>query len=208
MKRGKDMLDFTGYMKSMGARTLYVFDIDDTLFKTNALIHVRDASGKIVQSLGNQTYNTHKLLPGQTYDLSDFRQADRFEMTSKPIVRMLDRVKGYQKNVKDLNSKIIFVTARSDLDDKEKFLSVFRKFGIDIDNIHIYRVGNDNGPESTGEKKAKVVRGYLSSGEYDTAYMFDDNLGNLDAFKDLGSDFPDISFFACQAFQDGSIKHA
>ena len=39
--------------------SLHIFDIDDTLFHTNAKIDVLDPMGNSVQSLTNQEYNNH-----------------------------------------------------------------------------------------------------------------------------------------------------
>ena len=41
---------------------LHVFDIDDTLFHTNAKVKVVDHHGKVVQKLSNSEFNDHKLL--------------------------------------------------------------------------------------------------------------------------------------------------
>jgi len=197
------MIPFSQFLKN---NTLYVFDMDDTLFSTNTLVHVRDSSGKIVKSLNSAEFATHKLLPGQSYDSSEFEKADEFEMTSKPIVPMLARMKLFQTFSDATDSDITIVTGRADLDDKEKFLNVFRRLGIDIDKIHVYRVGNDRGPESIAVKKCKVIRRLLNSHKYKHAFMYDDSLNNLNEFKNLNKEFPDISFSAYQAFHDGTVK--
>jgi predicted ribosome quality control (RQC) complex YloA/Tae2 family protein len=201
------MLTLRKYLQEESDHTLYVFDIDDTLFRTYAKIHVLDANGKIVRSLDNQEYNSYKVLPGQTLKFDEFRDSEKFDMTSRPITKMLDKVKFLQKQIEGTSSKIIFVTAREDFDDKEKFLNAFRKRKIDIDKIHVYRTGNDHGPESKGEKKAKVIRKYLQSGDFTKAEMYDDHLENLEAFKDLQREFPDVSFEAYQVFHDGSTRN-
>jgi hypothetical protein len=201
------ILTLNKYLLEESDHTLYIFDIDDTLFRTYAKIHVLDANGKIVRSLNNQEYNTYKVLPGQTLKFDEFRDSEKFDMTSRPITKMLNKVKFLQKQIAGTKSKIIFVTAREDFDNKEKFLNAFRKRKIDIDQIHVYRTGNDHGPESKGEKKAKVIRMYLSSGDFTKTEMYDDNMENLEAFKDLQREFPDISFEAFQVFHDGSTNN-
>jgi len=201
------ILTLNKYLLEESDHTLYIFDIDDTLFRTYAKIHVLDANGKIVRSLNNQEYNTYKVLPGQTLKFDEFRDSEKFDMTSRPITKMLNKVKFLQKQIAGTKSKIIFVTAREDFDDKEKFLNAFRKRKIDIDQIHVYRTGNDHGPESKGEKKAKVIRMYLSSGDFMKTEMYDDNMENLEAFKSLQREFPDISFEAFQVFHDGSTNN-
>lgn len=198
MKEEK-MISFKEFLKN---NTLYVFDMDDTLFSTNTLIHIRDSSGKIVKSINSAEFTTHKLLPGQSYDTSEFEKADQFEMTSKPIIPMLARMKLFQATDND----IVIVTGRADFDDKEKFLNVFRKLGIDIDRIHVYRVGNDHGPENIAVKKCKVIRRLLDTHKYNHVVMYDDSLDNLNEFKNLNKEFTNISFNAYQAFHDGTVK--
>ena len=93
------MISFKEFLKN---NTLYVFDMDDTLFSTNTLIHIRDSSGRIVKSITSAEFTTHKLLPGQSYDTSEFEKADQFEMTSKPIIPMLARMKLFQATDNDI----------------------------------------------------------------------------------------------------------
>jgi predicted ribosome quality control (RQC) complex YloA/Tae2 family protein len=197
--------DFRKFVEETLGNTLFIFDIDDTLFKTHARVFVKDSNGKIVDYLNSADYTSHKLLPGQSYEFSEFENSRIFDMTSRPITRIIDKVRNLQKTIPN-TSDIIFITARSDFDDKEKFLNVFRKRNIDIDKIHIYRVGNDPGPESNAVKKAKVVRNYLGGKRYDNVLMFDDNKENLEEFKNIQKDYPYISFTAYQVFHDGSTK--
>ena len=200
------MKSFREFEQDSLDHTLFIFDIDDTLFKTNARVFVKDPSGKVIDRLNNQDFNTHKLLPGQSYEFSEFVDSTMFDMTSRPIKAMLDMVKHLQKNIEGTGSLITFITGRSDFDDKEKFLNVFRKRNIDIDKIHVHRVGNDPGPETLAVKKAKVTTMYLATGKYKTAEMYDDNKENLEEFKSLQSSFPDVSFSAFQVFHNGTCK--
>mgnify|MGYP003342647669 CR=1 FL=1 len=202
------MLQFSQFVAESHLDTLYVFDIDDTLFRTNILVHIRDANGRIVKSLNTQEFNQYKLQPSQRYDFSDFRDADKFERTSKPIIPMIVRLRILQKDIENTNSKIVMITGRSDFDDKDKFLDVFRRLGVDIDKIHIYRAGNLSVPESIADKKAAIVKTLLNTEKnYRHAVMYDDNIDNLETFKKLGSEFPDVSFTSYQAFHDGSLNH-
>ena len=200
------MKSFIEFEKDSLDNTLFIFDIDDTLFKTNARVFVKDPSGKVIDRLSNQDFNTHTLLPGQSYEFSEFENANMFDMTSRPIKAMLDKVKHLQKKIEGTGSLITFITGRSDFDDKEKFLNVFRKRKIDIDKIHVHRVGNDRGPETLAVKKAKVTTMYLATGKYKTAEMYDDSKENLEEFKSLQSSFPDVSFSAFQVFHNGTSK--
>lgn len=69
---------------------LTVFDIDETLFQTQALIHVKK-DGKTIRKLTNQEYNEYKLQPGEEFDYGEFRNAKVFAETSIPIWSMIKK---------------------------------------------------------------------------------------------------------------------
>lgn len=204
------MLTFLQYLaeeQEASGGSLHVFDIDETLFHTDARIHVRDKHGNIVRSLTNQEYNTHVLPPEHHYDYSEFKEADRFERTSHPVHKMIAKVKAIQKQIANKpQHRIIFATARADFDDRDKFLDVFRSRGIDIDKIHVHRVGNDPGPESPAEKKVKVVRDYINRDGYRKVRMYDDSTANLRAFNKMKREYPDVQFTSHHVQPSGTTR--
>jgi len=187
---------------------LHVFDIDETLFKTNAKIRVRDKTGKLVKTLTNQEFNDHKLQTGQHYDFSEFRNAKKFHDESEPISPMIDKLNAIHNNIKagNHNSKIIMNTARSDFDDKDTVLNKFRKHGIDVDNTHIHRAGNVPGNDSPAEKKNVVLRKHLNTGNYDHVHMYDDSKTNLEQFLKLQKEYPKVKFHAHHVSHEGRTK--
>ena len=187
---------------------LHVFDIDETLFKTNAKIHVRDKSGKLLKTLTNQEFNDHKLQTGQHYDFSEFRNARKFHDESEPIDPMIDKLNAIHNNIKAGNhsSKIIMNTARADFDDKDTVLKKFRKHGIDVDNTHIHRAGNVPGNDSSAEKKNVVLRKHLNTGNYDHVHMYDDSKTNLEQFLKLQKEYPKVKFQAHHVSHQGRTK--
>jgi len=187
---------------------LHVFDIDETLFKTNAKIRVRDKSGKLVKVLTNQEFNDHKLQTGQHYDFSEFRNAKKFHDESEPISPMIDKLNAIHNNIKagNHNSKIIMNTARADFDDKDTVLNKFRKHGIDVDNTHIHRAGNVPGNDSPAEKKNVILRKHLNTGNYDHVHMYDDSKTNLEQFLKLQKEYPKVKFHAHHVSHEGRTK--
>lgn len=186
---------------------LHMFDVDDTLFHTTAQIHVKDKTGKTVKTLSNNEFNTHTLEPGHHYDFHEFRDADKFHRESKPIPKMIGKIKKIHQNVKDKpDSKVILNTARADFDDKHKFLDKFRKHGIDIDNIHVERAGNIPGNEHPAEKKAQVVRNHLARKPYKEVHLYDDSISNLKRLQKMKHEYPDVKFHAHHVQPDGSTK--
>jgi len=188
---------------------LHIFDIDDTLFHTNAKVKVVDHQGKVVQRLSNSEFNDHNLQPNHSYNFSEFRSADKFHDESKPITKMLNKLKAIHGNIKKKagsKSRVIMNTARADFDDKNKFLDTFRKQNVDIDNIHVHRAGNIQGNELPAVKKVKIIKRHLESGDYKHAHMYDDSTTNLDHFLAMKNDHPHVQFHAYHVQHDGSMK--
>lgn len=186
--------------------TLHSFDVDETLFKTNARVHVKHGD-KHVTSLSNAEYNTHKLEPGHKYDYSEFTSAERFADDSLPIHKMLAKVKGIHKNISGSpHHKIIINTARADMDDKDLYLSKFKKHGLPIEDIHVHRAGNDRGEGSVAEKKANVIRKQLQAKPYKKVHVYDDSTDNLEHTLQLSKEFPNTKFHAWHVQHDGSVK--
>jgi len=183
---------------------LTVFDIDETLFKTNSLIYVMK-DGKIIKKLTNQEYNDYTLGDGEEFDYREFKDSETFDKTSIPIWSMIQKAKAIIKNAVAAGSKVIVITARSDFNNKEKFLSTFRRYGIDIDNVYIERAGNlDLGPPSKNKKY--VFHKYLKNGNYKRVRFFDDSMKNLTSFKSLEKMYPDIDFYAYHVDHSGKVK--
>jgi hypothetical protein len=186
--------------------SLSIFDIDDTLFHTTAMITVKKA-GKVVSRLSNNEFNTYKLKPGEEFDFAEFRDAEKFYKESKPIARMLEKAKIIlDRSRKNPKSRVVIVTARANFDNKEKFLDTFRKHGFDIDKVRVERAGNINGEIIPAFKKAIIIRNNLNTKSFSKVRLFDDAMSNLKEFLKLKSEFPHIKFEAYFAKPDGSIK--
>jgi len=201
------MLTFRQYIEEQKRGTLHVVDIDDTMFHTTARIKVRNAKGKIIRYLSNAEYNTHKLKPGQKYDFSEFKNAKKFRDESKPIHPMINKVNRIQKNVgKHPNSRVIINTARADFDDKDTFLDTFRKQGVDIDKIHVHRVGNMPGSDNAASKKVIIIKQYIDKNSHKKVIMYDDSKTNLEALLNMKKEYPDVKFIAFHVDPKGNMK--
>jgi hypothetical protein len=199
----KSFKEYTESINKLG--TLTIFDIDDTLFHTTAMIMVVK-DGKIVKRLSNNEFNTYKLGVGETFDFSEFRDAKKFYDESKPISRMLDKAKILLDRSKaNPNSKVVIVTARDDFNDKDVFLSTFRKHGFDIDDVRVERAGKIKGEMIPAFKKAIIIRNYLKTRAYSKVRLYDDAMSNLKEFLKLKKEFPEVTFEAYFAKPDGSI---
>jgi len=184
--------------KSAKQNKLVIFDIDDTLVYTQTKVHVIK-DGQIVTSLNSHDFTHYKLKPGESFDFGDFRNAREFFDNSKPNIPMMNQLK------RDINTgnKVVMVTARADFDDKELFLDTFRKFGVDINKVHVYRAGNSN-QGTTEERKKLIIKKLLNNGKYDKAIMYDDAKPNLHTFMELKKEHPETRFYAWHVSLDGN----
>jgi len=199
------MLSFRSFItEQTRGKGLTIFDIDETLFQTKALVKVMK-DGKVVQSLDNQAFNTYKLKDGEKYDFGEFTSAEIFQNTSIPIMKMIQKAKAIIRNAVIAGSRVIIVTARSDFDDKKKFLDTFRRYGIDIDNVYVERAGNLK-LGSSAKNKRFIFHKYLRKGEYERVRFFDDAMSNITMFKALAKQYPNISFEAYHVHHDGSVR--
>lgn len=201
-------------------------DLDETVFNTFAKIHVLK-DGKVVKKLDNQEFNSYMLKDGESYDFREFRSAEIFNKTSIPIKKSVKRIKKMISRIKETGSKskIIFLTARADFDNKEKFLDTFKEYGIDMNKHHVYveRAGN----LSTGTvdaRKKQIMMEYLKTGLYRRVRLIDDHKPNLKALIDIKNNLPSwiedkvrkiynlseneeaIKFWALEALPSGDLK--
>jgi predicted chitinase len=186
--------------KEITPRKLVVFDIDDTLVNTQTKVHVVK-DGKIVKSLNSHDFTHYKLQPGEQFDFEDFRNAKDFFDNHTPIIPMMNQLK---RDI-DTGNKVVMVTARADFDDKELFLDTFRKYGIDMNKVHVYRAGNSK-QGTTEERKKAIIRNLLDKGDYSKAIMYDDAKPNLHSFIELKKDHPRTRFYAWHVSLDGKAS--
>ena len=190
-----------------GNRTLYVFDMDGTLFNSGGSIQVKDGD-KIVKVLGHGEFNTHKLEPGHKYDFSQFRSGKLFRDTATPINTVLDQAKDVVRNLKD-DSRTIILTARSDFDDHDEVKQTFKSHGFPIDDVEFVAAGNlerlkpGSKPHIT---KAVVLKKYIMSNNYDRIKIWDDSKKNLEMLSSLVKYNPKVEIIGYLVNKDGSIE--
>jgi pyrimidine deaminase RibD-like protein/FMN phosphatase YigB (HAD superfamily) len=178
-------------LREFESRKLVIFDIDDTLVHTQTKVHVV-SNGRVIKSLNSHDFTHYKLQPGEEFDFGAFRDAKEFFTNAKPIIPMIDQL----KHDIATGNKVVMVTARADFNDRELFLDTFRKYGVDMSKVHVYRAGNFVGKDSTEEKKKIIIRNLLNKASYSKAIMYDDAIPNLDAFVSLKEEYPDTKFYA------------
>ena len=183
------------------SKKLVIFDIDDTLVHTQTKVHVVK-DDQVVNSLNSHDFTHYKLQPGESFDFENFRNAHDFFHNSKPIIPMMNQLK------QDIatGNKVVMVTARADFDDKELFLDTFRKYGVDMSKVHVYRAGNMPGKIQTEEKKKIIIRDLLNKGQYTKAIMYDDAVPNLQSFVELKKEYSHTKFYAWHVSLEGEAS--
>jgi hypothetical protein len=199
-----DMFSFKEFVveekKDSESKTLHAFDMDETLFAHDhhiLRVHVKDHHGNRVRTLSNQEFNTHQLPPGHQYDFGEFKSSEVFGRSAKPIRKMIAKLKAIHKN----NKNVEILTARSDLDDKDRFAHHMKKYGIDIDKIHVRRAGNI-GNQKPAEAKKQVMHDLITQNGYKKVHLYDDSHDNLEKFLSLKSKHKDVEFHAHHVAHD------
>ena len=179
-------------MTKCSIKSLYVFDIDDTLFRTSARARIVNTKGQ-VKYLGSEELKDYAFSADEIICFAEFRDAKKFAEESQPIESMIKIAQDCIKKTAE-GSKTILLTARADLDCKTKFLEYLNSSGLDINHIYVERAGNFSNLK-TPEAKKLIIKQYLESQSYQKAYLFDDSLDNIDSFSDLKVMFPSVELF-------------
>lgn len=187
--------------KEFAPKKLVIFDIDDTLVHTQTKVHVVK-DGQVTQELNSHEFTHYKLQPGESFDFENFRNAHDFFHNSKPIIPMMNQL----KHDIATGNKVVMVTARADFDDRELFLDTFRKYGVNMNKVHVYRAGNMQGKMQTEEKKKIIIRKLLDQGNYTKAIMYDDAVPNLESFVELKDEYPKTKFYAWHVSLEGEAS--
>jgi hypothetical protein len=198
------MKKFNEFLAERAGKGLTIFDIDDTMFISKARVLVKNKNTGQSKALTPMEFNSYKLRNNEEYDYGEFRSAKIFYQTATPIARMVQKAKAIISNATKKGSKVIIVTARADMDDKNLFIKTFEAHGIPMKNVYVERAGNMSG--SSAENKQIIFRKYLKTGEYARIRLFDDHKENLQALLDLKKEFPSIEMFAYLADLKGSVK--
>lgn len=188
-----------------GNKGLTIFDIDDTMFTTKARVLVKNTKGGKPIPLTPQMFNSYKLKKGEYYDYGEFKSSKIFFKTAIPIGKMIAKAKAIIRNATAKGSKVIIVTARSDMDDRDLFIRTFEEHGIPMDNVYVERAGNMSNKSSAAAKQI-IFRKYLQTDNYARIRLFDDHMENLTALLDLKREFPNVSFEAYLVNKQGKVK--
>ena len=186
--------------KNSKINEIHYSDLDGVLVhhdNSKLRIHVLGPNGEKVNSLTSTEFNNHVLPKDHKYDFSEFKSSDVFNNSDSPIKKIISKM----KNLYDKGHKVEILTARSDMDDQKKFAHTMKKFGIDIDKIHVRRSGNLN-IKNPAEAKKKIISDALEKKKFDKVHLYDDCKENLNAMISLKSNYPEVEFNAHHILHD------
>lgn len=163
-------------------KTIYVFDVDDTLIATTACIRAIDKNGNVAFRAGTKIFNapdsTERLLrPGLSWDFSEFESLDQLKSEPKKI--SFDVLKELSTDPQKVPT-IHIVTARQRQDIIYEWL---KSEGVTIlfKNIHCL---DRNYQGSVAQWKADVVNELISI-DPTTVHLFEDDINNQKAISAL-----------------------
>lgn len=145
------------------SKKLQVFDLDDTLIKTNSFVYVTHKNGTILKMSPGQ-YAKYKQLPGDLFDFSEFN-----EITNPVLIKTyVDMLKQMSKT-----GMVYILTARSIYRPVYNFI---RQLGVK--NVYVVALENNN-----PEKKADWIEQKIKEYGYDDVFFVDDSPRNVDAVR-------------------------
>ena len=152
---------------------LYIFDFDDTLVKSDARVMIHHVDGDISQ-LNSTEFAQYKEMPGDEFDFSEF---EIYPPRARTISSTFKKLQNIARKLGPRN--VIILTARSSAQPVRQFL---KDQGLKI-NVPIIAVGNSN-PIA----KATYVAKRLSVGNHNGIYVYEDNMKNINAIRDVAQD--------------------
>lgn len=142
--------------------TLIIVDVDDTLFVDNCK--------HIVNQIDDR------------FDYSHYYSAETFSQCV-PIQPVIDQI---NIHLADPKCTVVFVTARSGMDDMDKYIETFVNAGLDVKHHDVIFAGMDQpNNSSTYELKRPVFERLLDSQIWNNALIYEDNERNLTGFHNL-----------------------
>ena len=148
-------------------KTLVVFDFDDTLFRSDAMVGVQKI-GEPKKFLSSHEFATYVPQEGDSFD---YKQFSEYPPNPQPIDQSTKRLVGSVASQGLRN--VIILTARSN---SAPVAQVLNDFGMPP--VEIYAVGS-----SDPEDKADVVESLVNKRNYEQVVVYEDSGPNIAAIR-------------------------
>lgn len=161
-------------------RTLYAFDLDDTLITTKSQVIANTPTG--IKKLTPAQFALYTPKPDEEFDFSEFKYIKDPELIISNVRLFLDAL-----SKSSYLSKTIILTARTPdvIDDIQALLS-----SKNLPEVEIYAVGS-----SDSNEKAKVIQKFINKG-FTQIRFYDDSPYNIAAINKLKGINPNVDIKA------------
>lgn len=161
-------------------KTLYAFDLDDTLITTKSNVIVKTPSE--IKKLTPAQYALYTAGDDEELDFSEFKSIKDPELIRSNVRLFLDAL-----SKSSLMSKTIILTARTPdvVDDIQQLLA-----SKNLPQVEIHAVGS-----SDPNEKARVIQNFINNG-YTSVRFYDDSPYNIAAVNNLKDINPDVDIVA------------
>jgi hypothetical protein len=169
----------TNKLKNIKKNKLVIFDLDDTLVKTDAKTKIVDPkTGKVIRELTPEEFNKFKKTRKHIINYDDFESPEILRQ-GKIIKSVFSKLVRYYKN----SVPVAILTARSSKDLVRNF---FLENGIDIHPSLVVAVHDPSCPYegSIPERKQQAIEDFVEDG-YTDLIFFDDDEDNLRLAKEV-----------------------
>jgi hypothetical protein len=165
-------------------KTLWAWDLDDTLILSKSEVIVRNSETGKTKVLTPAEFAVYEPKPNEKFDFSQFDNLVHPEILKKNFDLFSQILK---KTVGSKDSKTIILTARTPKVEKD-VLTLLKSKGLP--GIKIHAVGN-----SDPMAKVNVIQNYIDDG-YDRVRFYDDSPKNIRAVNAMKKENPGVDIKA------------
>lgn len=172
-------MKFKSFFESFENKAV-VFDVDDTLFTTDAKVIVNKPDGEVLE-LTPAEFNTYEKAPGDKMDYSQFKDPELFIRTAKPTkyIKVAQNISNARKTGRS-DTKLYILTAR-DSSIEKALTQKLASLGVIHDGF--FSAG-DTGAPTIAEGKKQILE-KIRSMHRGSVSFFDDDANNIALAKQI-----------------------
>lgn len=173
-------------MQNKTKNILHVYDFDDTLISTTAVVYIRNKNtGETKQIIAHKFYE-YTLEPDEEFDLSEFEDL--------PNPKLLPLFSEFIEDINTLGeSSVAILTARYNPEPIQRFLASHNITGIEIVAVGLADP-KPGDKEVAAQRKKDWIRSQIIDRSLDFLLYFDDCEENIELAKELIEEFPHVTF--------------
>lgn len=166
-------------------RRIVVFDVDDTLVQTEAMIRVENTETGRVYKLTPEEFNEYTQEPQERLQFDEFSCPDILNRG-----QLIDRYVYMLREAHRRNIRTAILTARDNVELIQNWLR--KRVNVDIERRNIYCISNNmNYSGSIQDRKQQAVEDIYLRG-YRYIKVIDDDINNLNAVRRIEDVYNDV----------------